>query len=183
MRQGRRSLKTWDFCHIVWAGKSMTPKCPSTLFDADGGCAGLCMVAALDIGTEPPVLELERSQCVDLLRTVRVARVVLSVGCIPFALPVNIAVHDGDVIFATDGGSRLTSTVYGQVVSVEADEIDLASHRGWSVLVTGIAQRVTRPEELECAAPLIQAWVSEPRPMLVRVPSTLISGRWLLWGA
>ena len=64
----------------------------------------------------------------------------------------------------------------------QADEIDLASHRGWSILVTGIAQRVTRPAELDCASPLLQAWVSEPQPMLVKVPSTLISGRWLLWG-
>jgi nitroimidazol reductase NimA-like FMN-containing flavoprotein (pyridoxamine 5'-phosphate oxidase superfamily) len=140
------------------------------------------MVAALDIGTDPQVVEFDRTQCVDLLGTVRVARVVLSVGCIPFALPVNMTVHDGDVIFATDGGSKVTSSVYGQVVSVEADEIDLASHRGWSILVTGIAQRVTRPAELDCASPLLQAWVSEPQPMLVKVPSTLISGRWLLWG-
>jgi len=141
------------------------------------------MVAALDIGPASFASELGREECVELLGTVGIGRVVLSVGCIPFALPVNMAVRESDVVFATDGGSKLTSSVYGQVVSVEADDVDLVSRRGWSVLVTGVAQPVTAAGDIDWAAPLVQAWVSEPQPTLVRVPLTLISGRRLLWGA
>ena len=85
--------------------------------------------------------------------------------------------HGGVVFIDLRDGSGIV-----QVVLREEDVAhDLRAE--FCVLVTGIAQRVTLPAELECASPLIQAWVSEPQPMLVRVPSTLISGRWLLWGA
>ncbi|MGO9341549.1 MAG: pyridoxamine 5'-phosphate oxidase family protein [Acidimicrobiales bacterium] len=139
------------------------------------------MVAALDLGHESQACELSRKECVEMLGTVGIARVILSVGCIPFAVPANIAVRDAEVVFAADGGSKLTPSVYGQVVSVEADDIDLVSHKGWSVLVTGIAQAVTAASEIDWAAPLLRAWVSEPHPMLVRVPLTLVSGRRLMW--
>ena len=128
-------------------------------------------------------VELDRAQCVELLSGARIARVVLSVGCIPVAMPVNMSVLDEDVVFATDSGSKLTSSVYGQVVSVEADDIDLGCGTGWSVLVTGIAQPVTEPEEIVWAGSRLQAWVPGPHPLLIKVPSTLISGRRLIWGA
>ncbi len=141
------------------------------------------MATALDHGPESRASELGRAECIKLLRSAGIARVVLSVGCIPFALPVNMAVRDGDLVFATDGGSKLTASVFGQVVSVEADDVDLVSHNGWSVLVTGIAQSVTEAEEIDWAAPLLETWVPEPQPLLVRVPLTMISGRRLMWGA
>ena len=119
----------------------------------------------------------------ELLGSVRIARVVLSIKCMPVALPVNVSVLDEDVIFSTDSGSKLTAAVEAQVVSVEADDIDLMYRTGWSVLVTGRAQLVTEPAEIEWASSRLQAWVPGPHPFLVRVPSTLISGRRLMWDA
>jgi nitroimidazol reductase NimA-like FMN-containing flavoprotein (pyridoxamine 5'-phosphate oxidase superfamily) len=87
------------------------------------------------------------------------------------------------VIFSTDSGSKLTAAVEGQVVSVEADDIDLMYHTGWSVLVTGRAELVTEPADIEWASSRLQAWAPGPHPFLVRVPSTLISGRRLMWDA
>jgi nitroimidazol reductase NimA-like FMN-containing flavoprotein (pyridoxamine 5'-phosphate oxidase superfamily) len=141
------------------------------------------MISALDDGADSAAVELDRTQCGQLLGTVGVGRVVLSVGCIPFAMPVNIGLLDGDVIFAADGGSKLTPSVYGQVVSVQADDIDPVSHEGWSVVVTGIAQPLTDLAKNDSAAPLLRTWAAGPDPLLVRVPSTLISGRRLAWGA
>ena len=69
-------------------------------------------------------VELARPQCLELLGNARIARVVLSIACVPVALPVNIAMLGEDVVFATDSGSKLTAAVKGQVVSVEADEVD-----------------------------------------------------------
>ena len=119
----------------------------------------------------------------ELLGGARIARVVLSIKCLPIALPVNISVLGGDVIFSTDSGSKLTAAVEGQVVSVEADDIDLTYRTGWSVLVTGKAQLVTKPVDIEWASSRLQAWAPGPHPFLVRVPSTLISGRRLMWDA
>ncbi len=140
------------------------------------------MEIALDPGQRSPPVELSRAECMELLRGTRIARVVLSVNCIPIALPVNVSVLDEDLVFGTQSSSVLTSSVHGQVVSMEADEIDLESCKGWSVLVTGIAQLVTEFSEIERAGSRLHTWVGGNNSLLVRVPSTLISGRSLTWG-
>ena len=88
---------------------------------------------------------------------------------------------DEDVVFFTDTGSKLDAVIEGQVVSVEADEIDLMYRTGWSVLVTGVAQLVTDQSEIEWAHARIQAWAPGSHRFLVKVPATMISGRRLIW--
>ena len=155
---------------------------PSALFEIGAGRTRCRMVTALDREPDFSALELDRAQCTELMSGSRVARVVLSVECIPVALPVNVSVLDGDLICAADSGSKLTPDVDGQVVSVEADDIDLTYGTGWSVLVTGIAQVVSEPAEIDRLGARLQAWAPGPHPFLVRVPSTLMSGRRLMWG-
>lgn len=130
------------------------------------------------------LVELERHECLELLGHAGVGRVVLSVHGLPVAVPVNVSVLDGDVVFATDKGSKLDAAVRGQVVSVEADGVDGLYHTGWSVLVTGVAQLVTEARDVERAARLpLGAWAPGPHSFLVRVPSTVVSGRRISWGA
>ncbi len=126
-------------------------------------------------------VELARPECLELLRRCRIGRVVLSVDCIPVALPVNMSVLDDDIFFFTAAGSKLDAAVHGQVVSVEVDEVDPTYDTGWSVLVTGVAQLVEDSEEIERVRPHLRAWAPGPHPFLVRVPSELISGRRLSW--
>jgi nitroimidazol reductase NimA-like FMN-containing flavoprotein (pyridoxamine 5'-phosphate oxidase superfamily) len=129
------------------------------------------------------LVELDRQECLELLGRAAVVRVVLSVDGVPVALPVNVSVLDGDIVFVTDKGSKFDAAVRGQVVSVEADDVDPIYHTGWSVLVTGVAQLVTEPPDIERAAPLaLGAWAPGPHPFLVRVPSTVVSGRRISWG-
>jgi len=126
-------------------------------------------------------VELDRAECLQLLRGSRIARVVLSVDCLPVALPVNVSVLGEEVFFSTGSGSKLATAVQGQVVSIEADDIDLDRHTGWSVMLTGIARLVSKPDEVDWANRHV--WPTGPRPLLVKVPVTLISGRHLRWGA
>jgi nitroimidazol reductase NimA-like FMN-containing flavoprotein (pyridoxamine 5'-phosphate oxidase superfamily) len=129
------------------------------------------------------MVELDRVECLELLERAGIGRVVLSVGCIPVALPVNMAILEGDVVFSTTTGSKLDAALGGEVVSVEADGVDRLYRTGWSVLVTGVAQVLTDPTEIERATRLpLQAWAPGPHAFLVRVASTLISGRRLTWG-
>lgn len=128
------------------------------------------------------LVELDRQECLELLGHAGVGRVVLSVNGLPVALPVNVSVLDGDVVFATDKGSKLDAAVRGQVVSVEADGVDRLYHAGWSVLVTGVAQLLTEARDVERAGPLpLGTWAPGPHPFLVRVPSTVVSGRRISW--
>jgi hypothetical protein len=156
--------------------------CRSALFQVALGAHDGSMITAPEHSSFC-ALELERAQCLELLGSAPIARVVLSVNCMPVALPVNVALLGEDVIFSTDSGSKLTAAVEGQVVSVEADDIDLMYRTGWSVLVTGRAQLVVEPADIEWASSRVQPWAPGPHPFLIRVPSTLITGRRLMWNA
>ncbi|HEY7946022.1 MAG TPA: pyridoxamine 5'-phosphate oxidase family protein [Acidimicrobiales bacterium] len=141
------------------------------------------METETDGGSSFSAIELDRAQCLGLLERVSVGRVVLSVNCLPIALPVNVALCGDNVVFSTDMGSKYDAAVEGHVISVEADDIDLIYRTGWSVLMTGVAQLVTDPVEIEWARARLQPWAPGPHRFFVKVPSTLISGRRLVWGA
>jgi len=124
----------------------------------------------------PTAVELDRDECLELLRTARIGRVVLSVGCLPVALPVGLAVRGDDVVFSAVAGSTTDASIAGEVVSVEVDEIDPVCHTGWSVLVTGVARLVTDEVESASVARVLRPGAPGPHPPLIKVQSTLISG-------
>jgi nitroimidazol reductase NimA-like FMN-containing flavoprotein (pyridoxamine 5'-phosphate oxidase superfamily) len=129
------------------------------------------------------LIELGRAECLELLNRAGIGRVVLSVKCIPVALPVNVCLFDGDIVFATDEGSKFNAAVRGTVVSVEVDDIDRLYHTGWSVLVTGVAELLTDPEDIARVRRLpIQPWAPGPHLFFVRVPTTVVTGRRIEWG-
>jgi uncharacterized protein len=133
------------------------------------------------IGATFSAVELDREECLRLLRQAPIGRVVLSVKCLPVALPVNICMIDESVVFATDEGSKLDAAITGQVVCVEVDDIDTVCRTGWSVIVTGIADLVSDRVEFEEARLQLHPWAPGPHPFFVKVPSSLISGRRLDW--
>lgn len=128
------------------------------------------------------LVELDRRECLELFGRAGIGRVVLSVGAIPVALPVNVAVLHDDVVFATDEGSKLDAAIRGNVVSVEADGVDPLYQTGWSVIVTGVAEVLTDPDDIDQASRLpLRAWAPGPHRFFVRIPSTVVSGRRIAW--
>ena len=124
---------------------------------------------------------LSRPECLDLLARTHVGRVVITEKALPAALPVNFVLYEGDVLFMTGAGSKLEAATAGNVVAFEVDEIDAASHTGWSVLIRGEARVVDDPEELAAiwSAPW-QPWGAAEELRLVRVRSDMVSGRRLV---
>lgn len=86
---------------------------------------------------EDPVLdEMEREECITLLRRCTVGRVAVEVdGTAPLVVPVNYRVDDDTIVFRTDAGTKLDAV--GGLMSFEIDDIDHGRHAGWSVLVRG----------------------------------------------
>ena len=120
---------------------------------------------------------LSRDQCLGLLRSIRIGRVVVTIGALPAAFPVNFALMDDDVVFRTAPGTKL-SALDEAVVAFQADRFDPTAGIGWSVLVQGRASVVTDPEELERAGRLrIRPWLRSDRPLYVRIRSEVVSGR------
>jgi nitroimidazol reductase NimA-like FMN-containing flavoprotein (pyridoxamine 5'-phosphate oxidase superfamily) len=82
-------------------------------------------------------------ECWQLLAERSVGRVGLLVAGRPEVLPVNYILDGETVLFRTAPTSVLTEAA-GRVVAFEADRIDESSGEGWSVLVQGRADEITR---------------------------------------
>jgi uncharacterized protein len=125
---------------------------------------------------------LDRAECVRLLGSVSVGRLGLLVDGRPEILPVTYAVDGETVVFRTAEGTVLTQAAM-QVVAFEADQIDEATHTGWSVLVQGVAQDVsdaldTRSERLRALA--LVTWAPGRRHRWFRLDAHRLTGRRLL---
>lgn len=101
-------------------------------------------------GTE----DIPRHQCWDLLRTVSVGRLALSMSALPAILPVQYYV-DGDELAACLGHFTVPpDAVEDAVVAFAADQFRLDEQTGWSVQVQG---RASLPKPLgvpvDCGQP------------------------------
>jgi nitroimidazol reductase NimA-like FMN-containing flavoprotein (pyridoxamine 5'-phosphate oxidase superfamily) len=82
---------------------------------------------------------LARDECLELLATAKVGRVGLSVAALPVIFTVNFARDGEDLVFRARLNTKLTEAIAGNIVCLQADELDADGHFGWSVAVTGPA--------------------------------------------
>jgi len=123
---------------------------------------------------------LSRAEAVALLGTQEVGRLVYTRRALPAVRPVNFRLYGDAVLFWTRSGSSLGKAVRGAVVAFEVDEFDTATRSGWSVAVTGTAQLVTDRCLLDRArAEGPTPWAPGATEHLVRIPLTMVTGRWL----
>lgn len=95
----------------------------------------------------------------------------------PVIRPVNHLVHGGNVVIRTHSGSGLLNRSLGpEVVAYEADEIDPDTHTGWSVVVTGVATRITDPDDLARCQSLLVPWIDAEMAHMVRIVPELVTG-------
>lgn len=72
----------------------------------------------------------------------------------PYVLPMHFAFDSQDLFFFTTEGTKTEFIAANHEVCFQAEEVTDASH--WrSVMVTGRAERVTRPQDMEHAMQLI----------------------------
>lgn len=150
---------------------------------------GMPVSALLGGGTEQPpgrgspargpvLEELSLAECREKLATGGVGRVVFSRSEGPEAAPVNYRFVGDAIVFRTAPGGALASVTGGEV-AFEIDRIDEARSEGWSILVRGVAEAVTEPQEQQrlrdSADP--QPWAGGERDVWVRIPLGTISGR------
>ncbi|MET7380663.1 pyridoxamine 5'-phosphate oxidase family protein [Streptomyces sp. NPDC005526] len=123
------------------------------------------------------MVELGREEALRLLASVPLGRVGFTQQALPAIRPVNHLVHDGEVVIRTHTGSALLKhSLTAEVVAYEADEIDPDTHTGWSVVVTGLATRVTDPDDLARYQGLLHPWVGTEMAHVVRIVPELVSG-------
>jgi nitroimidazol reductase NimA-like FMN-containing flavoprotein (pyridoxamine 5'-phosphate oxidase superfamily) len=128
--------------------------------------------------------ELQWQECLRLLATAPVGRVVHTRHALPAVLPVNFCLDDdGAVLLRTSAASELARAVDGAVVAFEADDVDAAAQSGWSVVVIGSAAVVTDPVQhghLVRKGP--RCWGRWPKEVFIRIEPELVTGRELVGG-
>jgi len=123
--------------------------------------------------------EIYRQECMNLLDSVSVGRIVFTARALPAIRPVCHLV-DGDHIFIrTDRNAAITSELRaedGTVVAYEADAIDLAHHLGWSVIVVGLARRVTDPDVAGTYLRSLRPWASGAKDQVIDIRADMVTG-------
>jgi nitroimidazol reductase NimA-like FMN-containing flavoprotein (pyridoxamine 5'-phosphate oxidase superfamily) len=121
---------------------------------------------------------LDRQQCLALLQTVRVGRLVFTEGALPAVQPVNFRMYHDDVVIRVAGGAKLAAAAHNCIVAFQADELDADLREGWSVTVVGHANLVVDVAELvEMAGVWLQPWVQGRREYFVRIRTEQVTGR------
>ena len=121
---------------------------------------------------------LTEEECLDLLAAGGVGRVGATIAALPVIMPVNYAFVDGEILFRTGEGTKLSAATQRAVVAFEVDTYDAHSASGWSVLVVGRSSVVTDPLELARLDGYdITPWADGTRNNYVRVLPELITGR------
>jgi uncharacterized protein len=117
--------------------------------------------------------------CLRLLESVPVGRVSFCTDGEVVTLPVNHVVDGQDIVFRTDQGSKLSAAERQDHVAFEADDYDLRTRTGWSVLVKGRAEVVHEDTEIQRLSHLgLYPWVTAvDRPFWIRIRPTSVTGR------
>ncbi|HUC58609.1 MAG TPA: pyridoxamine 5'-phosphate oxidase family protein [Streptosporangiaceae bacterium] len=124
--------------------------------------------------------ELTKPQCLELMGSVQVGRLVFVHNARPAIRPVNHLV-DGDliVIRATTGAAITTEVSlghHGMLVAYEADAIDMTRKVGWSVIAVGTAELITEQGAADRYRSLIEPWVDDPADEVIAISTETIHG-------
>ena len=115
---------------------------------------------------------IPRDECLGLLRRADYARVVISVRCLPAALPARIAVvDDHGLLLASAEEAVVVAARRGDVLSVQIDGLE-ADGATWSVMASGIAALpVGEPPLTDALTRAVAAGAS-----IVALPLTIVTG-------
>ena len=121
---------------------------------------------------------LSRDQCLTLMASVPVGRIIYTVRALPAVELVNFALDEGDIVIRTDRSGKLAAATRGAVVAFEADQLDLAGQAGWSVTAIGPSSEVTNPDELARLRVIgLKSWASGTRDHFIRISPVMLNGR------
>jgi hypothetical protein len=116
--------------------------------------------------------DLSRDACVDLLSKTSFARVVISVRCLPAALPARIAVlNDTHLLVASSEAAVIVAARNGDVLSVQIDGLE-PEGATWSVMASGLAS--TAQDLTNLPAPLHDA--AKRGATLISLPMSVVVG-------
>jgi uncharacterized protein len=125
------------------------------------------------------VLVLSREECLGLLASNRFGRLAVAMDA-PVIRPVNYVFDERSqsVAFRTADGSKFHALLINGNAAFEIDGVDPDSRTGWSVIIVGMTEEVTRPSELRRLDRLgLETWTPGPKAHWMRIRAWTVSGR------
>ncbi len=124
---------------------------------------------------------LAPKEALDLLAGNCLGRIVFTREALPAVRVVNHILDAGHIIIRTRLNSRgtivsPTRTPPAVVVAYQSDSIDIATRRGWSVVVTGLASTVTDPGLVARYEQLLHPWINLPMDTVISITPEIVTG-------
>ena len=124
--------------------------------------------------------QLSKDDCLRLLATVPIGRIIYTRQALPAVELVNFALEGGDIIVRTDPSGKLAAAAQGAIIAFEADVVDAERRSGWSVTAIGPSRAVTDAAEIARLQRIgLSSWAPGAREHFIRISPQLLNGRWL----
>ena len=129
--------------------------------------------------TTGSIIGLTEQECRDLIDTVTVGRLAFVDSEGQQLIPVNFAVHDGDIVFRTMPGTVTAALAEGHDdVAFGADHYDDMYQQGWNVTLVGATSIVDDATVIAALADRRpRPWAPGDRDLLIRLHPRRIDGR------
>jgi uncharacterized protein len=125
----------------------------------------------------PAPQQLSRDDCLRLMASVSMGRIIYTRQALPAVELVNFALDHGDIVIKTDGDGKLAAATRHTVVAFEADCLD-ARQAGWSVTAIGPSREVTDPEDIGRLQKIdLSSWAYGAQELFIRVSPQILNGR------
>jgi hypothetical protein len=124
---------------------------------------------------------LSPGECLRLMASVPVGRVIYTRQAMPAVELVNFALDHGDIIIRTDRTGTLAAATRGSVVAFEADSLNASGQAGWSVTVIGHSHEVTDADEISRLEQIgLSSWApGQQQKNFIRISPGILNGRQL----
>ncbi|GGT89235.1 DNA-binding protein [Actinomadura citrea] len=125
--------------------------------------------------SEGEAADLTRAECLRLMSTATVGRIVFTEQALPAVAPVGFVVDGEDVVISVPRGSRLVTATRGAIVAFQADDLDSTGRTGWSVTVIGRARVARDPGDR--AREALRPWKAGTGAEFILVSCRRITGQ------
>jgi uncharacterized protein len=122
--------------------------------------------------------QLTRDQCLQLMASVPVGRIIYTRQALPAVELVNFGLDNSDIIIRTSYSGKLAAALRGAIVAFEADSLDTGRRVGWSVTAIGPSHEVTDPDEVARLEQIgVSSWAPAERDHFIRISPGILNGR------
>jgi len=120
---------------------------------------------------------LDRQACLERLAQRSVASLAITDGALPLVLPALYMLHGEDILMAAAETGVLGRRLPNSVISLCVYDLDDRLSKGWSVTVTGQAERIHGRDAIDRTADLRRWGSDDAGQLVVRIGTERISGR------